>query len=193
MNVIDVWKFEFFDDFWDGIIDASKWRAYDLNGGAGTATEADGVMKLTVTVNGTVPPVLPSVPTFVDGILEAKGNFISATATPHIILKFRYVDNTSNIEFTIRGGANDDIYFYDGGYLGKTAYENLDVHANEWHYIRIQFSGTTVEAYVKNLVTGLEGTTSATVTTTASNPIGLSVWMASTEVHYDHFMAKCCM
>jgi len=176
--------FDFFDDFNDGVIDSNKWQAYDLNGGSGTATETEGVMKLTVTGNGTTPPVLASVPTFTDGILEMKAKVASTNSTPHLMVKFRY-DGSSAIEFSLRGGSYDDLYFYEGSLKGEVAAENLDAHLNEWHFIQVKFSGTSVSGYLKNLVTGSSWSTSATVATTAVNPIGLSVWSATTENDFD--------
>jgi len=181
--------FDFFDNFDDGVIDSSKWQVYDLNGGAGTATESNGVMTLTVTTNGTNPPVLPSVPTFENGIYELVGKITYTNNIPHLAVKFRY-DGTSSIEFTLRGGSFNDLYFYDGGYIGDVPAEDLSNHLNEWHFIQVKFSGTNVWGYVKNLVTGNSWSTSGTVTRTTAGPVGLSVWVASTTSQFDNVRVR---
>ncbi|MBI4713330.1 MAG: DUF2341 domain-containing protein [Planctomycetes bacterium] len=176
--------FDFFDDFDDGAIDGAKWQAYDLNGGAGAATEADGVMKLTVTTNGSAPVALPSVPTFANGVLELRSKVVVASPTVHILPRIRY-DGNDPIEVVLRGAGNSDMYFHDGATKGQVSFEDINANINRWYFMRVGFNGSDLSLFAKNLSTGFEKATTATTGITAANPIGLGFWSATSEGYYD--------
>jgi hypothetical protein len=177
--------FDFFDDFEDGVL-GSQWNSTD---GTGEYSESGGVMNLTVT-GGTAPYTLYSSSSFTDFIMEGKWKVTSTTGVPHSIFKWRYTVGSGSREVAVRGGTSDDMYIHDGVSIGVVAYEDLEAHFDEWHFMQAKVNGTTVEMYVKNLVTGLEGNTSGTVTTTAPNPIGIASWDVVTTVFFDDIRVR---
>jgi parallel beta-helix repeat protein len=181
--------FMFFDDFNDNSIDTNKWGSFDLNGCTGcTAVEISEEMRLTLaSTGGTSNPVLPSVPTFLNGILECKGKFtLTASGIPHLMIKCRYYDENLGVALTARGDtSNGDMYIFDDDLYPKSDTSlgyGIASYPDKWFFMRESFNGANIYGYFKNLETSAETSITTTTPRTTANPIGLSLWDSATSI-----------